>query len=185
MNVKCSQCKTRHRVTDENVRADGSSIKCRDCDTLVYFKNPPPIRVETKEISKPVSIYIEEEKRKEKKEYSKPESVPAKKVLKEEKRQLKQPLGSPARRDTGKKHKDIAVKVTSPKSIKTKTSSQLHSLFEQIMEKMESKGDDSLYSKLSKSPKQIRGPEVSYRTVLIVIVVCIILFGLIINVLSE
>ena len=185
MYVKCSQCKTRHRVTDENVRADGSSIKCRDCDTVVYFKNPPPIRVETEEISKPVSMHIEEEKRKEKKEYSKPESVPAKKVLKEEKRKLTQPVGSPARRDTGKEHKDTAVKVPLPENIKKKTNSQLHSLFEQIMEKMESKGYDSLYSKLSKSPKEIRGPEVSYRTVLIVIVVCIILFGFIINVLSE
>lgn len=184
MYVKCSQCKTRHRVTDENVRVDGSSIKCRDCDTVVYFKNPPPIRVETKEISKPVSMHIEEEKRKEIKEYSKPKSVPAKKVLKEEKRELKQPVSSP-RRDTGKEYKDTKVKVPSQESIKTKTSSQLYTLFEQIMEKMESKGDDSLYSKLSKSPKEIRGPEVSYRTVLIVIAVCIILFGFIINVLSE
>ena len=37
MFVKCSKCKARLRVTDENIRPDGSSIKCRKCSSIIFF----------------------------------------------------------------------------------------------------------------------------------------------------
>jgi len=37
MFVKCSKCKARLRVTDENIRPDGSSIKCHKCSSIVFF----------------------------------------------------------------------------------------------------------------------------------------------------
>ena len=185
MYVKCSQCKARHRVTDENVRIDGASIKCRNCDTVIYFKNPPPIRAKTKELSEPVSMPPDQVKTQEKKEYSKPVSLSAKQIRKEEKRELKMPVSIPDKRYRGAEHKDTIRKVPSPDGIKTKTSSQVHTLFEQILEKMESKRQESFYRKLPISSKDIETPTVSYTTVLIVIVVCIILVGFVINVLSE
>jgi len=37
MLVKCSNCKSRLRVTDENIRPDGSSIKCHKCSSIIFF----------------------------------------------------------------------------------------------------------------------------------------------------
>ena len=37
MFVKCSKCKARIRVTDENIRPDGSSVKCRKCSSIIFF----------------------------------------------------------------------------------------------------------------------------------------------------
>jgi len=185
MHVKCSQCKARHRVTDENVRIDGASIKCRNCDTVIYFKNPPPIRAKTKEVSEPVSINIEVDKREEKNKYRKPANVPAKQIHKEERKELKTPVSIPDKRDRETELRDTMGKIPSPEGIKTKTSSQMHTLFEQILERMESKRQESFYRKLPISSKGIKIPTVSYTTVLIVIIVCIILVGFVINVLSE
>lgn len=170
MHVKCSHCKTRYRVTDENVRADGDSIKCRDCDTVIYFRNPPPVRIEREEPIEPMIM---------------PPDIPDIEESREEegteKKELK-PVDSGADRYRGTEHTYTAKKVPSHGSTKTKTSSQLNTLFEQILEKMESKGKESFSPK---SPKYIHSPEVSYRTVLIVIVGFIILVGFIINVLSD
>ena len=37
MFVKCSKCKARLRVTDENIRPDGSSIKCHECSSVIFL----------------------------------------------------------------------------------------------------------------------------------------------------
>lgn len=37
MFVKCSKCKARLRVTGENIRLDGSSIKCHKCSSIIFF----------------------------------------------------------------------------------------------------------------------------------------------------
>jgi len=37
MNVKCSKCNARLGVTDENIRSDGSSVKCHECGSVIYF----------------------------------------------------------------------------------------------------------------------------------------------------
>jgi len=184
MYVKCSQCKARHRVTDENVRADGSSVKCRKCDTVIYFKNSPPVRLAPREPSKPVSMHAEKVRTKGKKEYSKPVSVPAKQVLKEEKREQKRPVNFPAKRDKEKEHRDTTMQVRSPVGTKTDEPSTVQSVFGSIAEKLDKLSVDDSTADFNPF-KNINLGDKSTRRIIIFILVGIFLVGLVQFILSK
>jgi hypothetical protein len=155
------------------MRADGISIKCRGCNEVIYFKSLPavtlePLRIEREEPIESITM---------------PPEIPER--LEDEgteQKALKTVYSYSTDRYRGTEHTYTAKKVPSPEDTKTTVSSHLYALFDQILEKMGSPGNESLSAKPSKHNHSL---DVSYRTVLIVIVVCIILVGLLINVLSD
>ena len=135
MRATCHHCKERIRVTDENVRADGASVKCRNCDTVVYFKDPPHKRMIMNEPGRPVSMHIEKDRKK--KEYTKNVGAPAKQVLKEEKRERRKHVVIPSEQETGTNHEVTAVKVSLRETTKTDMTSTVESVFDNIATKLE------------------------------------------------
>jgi predicted Zn finger-like uncharacterized protein len=131
MHVKCPRCRNRHSVTDETIRADRISIKCRDCDTVVYFKNPPPAKIEPARIKKgePLEPIIM------------PHDVPDIKETREEEKYTK-PASTPARKVQQQEYRKAALKVPLPETKKTDTTSPFQSVFDNIAEKLEKMSED-------------------------------------------
>ena len=64
MIIRCSQCKTRFKVSDEKIKPQGSKFRCSKCDTVLFVKKPIKPKKDVNKATRNIDKFFAMEKEK-------------------------------------------------------------------------------------------------------------------------